>query len=65
MNDDEYPTDHHHHLLHNHGISENTYYDIRCLIVCVESVYPAMHAVDGLSLHCANYQHASQKSLLS
>ena len=59
MNDDDHPTDHHRHLLDDHGVSGNSYYKIRCLIVCVESVCPDMHAVDGLSLYCPNYQYAS------
>ena len=59
VNNDYCHTDHHHHLMDNHGISGNVHFKIKYLIVCVKSVCPAMYADDGLSLHCANRQHAS------
>ena len=59
VNNDYCHTDHHHHLMYNHSISVKVHFNINCLIVCVESVCPAMYAVDGLSLHCSNRQHAS------
>ena len=59
VNNDDYPTDYHHHLLDNHGVSENAHYKIMCLSVCVESVCPVIYAVDELSPHCDNYKHAS------
>ena len=50
MNDDDHPTDHHHHLLDNYGVSGNSYSNIKQLIVRVDVTCPITHAVDGVSL---------------